>query len=73
MSQSNWKTAITDIGPNQIRVKGYDIADIMSKLSYAETVFLVLKGAGKPFPDPFGHGVGQNIDKFIDGSPSTST
>ncbi|MFH1687001.1 MAG: citryl-CoA lyase [bacterium] len=40
----NWKTAITDIGPGKIRVKGYDIADIMDKLSYAEVVYLILKG-----------------------------
>ncbi len=40
----NWKTAITDIGPNKIRVKGYDIADVMDKLTYAEAVYLILKG-----------------------------
>lgn len=40
----NWKTAITDIGPGKIRVKGYDIADIMDKLTYAEVVYLILKG-----------------------------
>jgi citrate synthase len=44
MPDTNWKTNITDIGPNRIRVRGYDIADIMDKLSYAETVFLLLKG-----------------------------
>jgi len=44
MSENSWKTAITDIGPGKIRVKGYDITDIMEKLSYAETVYLILKG-----------------------------
>jgi citrate synthase len=44
MAETNWKTGITDIGPNRIRVRGYDIAEIMGKLSYAETVFLLLKG-----------------------------
>lgn len=44
MSQDNWKTAITDIGPGKIRVRGYDITDIMENLSYAETVYLILKG-----------------------------
>jgi citrate synthase len=44
MGDTNWKTAITDIGQNRIRVRGYDIADIMGKLTYAETVFLLLKG-----------------------------
>lgn len=44
MADSSWKTGITDIGQNRIRVRGYDIADIMGKLSYAETVYLLLKG-----------------------------
>lgn len=44
MSDEKWHTAITDIGPGKIRIKGYDIADIMEKLSYAEVVYLILKG-----------------------------
>jgi citrate synthase len=44
MSDAEWKTAITDIGPGKIRVRGYDIADIMANLSYAEVVYLILKG-----------------------------
>ncbi len=44
MAEQVWKTGITDIGRNRIRVRGYDIAEIMGKLSYAETVYLLLKG-----------------------------
>ena len=44
MAETNWKTGLTDIGPNRIRVRGYDIAEIMSRLTYAEAVFLLLKG-----------------------------
>ncbi len=44
MADQEWKSAITDIGPGKIRVKGYDITEIMEKLSYAEAVFLILKG-----------------------------
>lgn len=44
MAEELWKTAITDIGPGRIRVRGYDIADVMEKLSFAEAVFLILKG-----------------------------
>ena len=44
MTQENWKTGITDIGPGKIRVKGYSITDVMEKLSYAEVVYLILKG-----------------------------
>lgn len=44
MSDNNWKTAVTKIEPGKISVKGYDITDIMENLSYAETVYLILKG-----------------------------
>jgi citrate synthase len=44
MADTSWKTGITDIGQNRIRVRGYDIAEIMGKLSFAEAVFLLLKG-----------------------------
>jgi len=44
MSEEKWKTGITDIGPGKINVRGYKITDIMEKLSYAETVYLILKG-----------------------------
>ncbi len=44
MADAEWKTGITNIGPGKIRVRGYDITDIMEKLSYAETVYLILKG-----------------------------
>lgn len=44
MSEEKWKTAITKIEPGKIHVKGYSITDIMEKLSYAEAVYLILKG-----------------------------
>ncbi len=44
MSTENWKTSITKIGPGTIHVKGYNITDVMEKLTYAESVFLILKG-----------------------------
>lgn len=44
MTEENWKTSITDIAPGKIRVRGYDITDIMEKMSYAEAVYLILKG-----------------------------
>jgi len=40
----SWKTAITRIEPGQIRLRGYDITELMGRLSFAETVFLTLKG-----------------------------
>lgn len=44
MSEETWSTAITDIGSGRIRVRGFAITDIMEKLSYAEAVYLILKG-----------------------------
>jgi citrate synthase len=44
MPEEKWKTSITDIGPGKIQVRGYNITDIMEKLSYAEAVYLILKG-----------------------------
>ena len=44
MSDQTWKTAITDISGGQIRVRGYDIADVMEHLSFSDVVYLILKG-----------------------------
>ncbi len=44
MADEKWQTAITKIAPGEIRVRGYHITDVMEKLSYAETVYLILKG-----------------------------
>ena len=39
-----WKTAITDIKPNKILLRGYPIDKLMGKISYAQAVYLALKG-----------------------------
>lgn len=44
MPEQPWKTAITDVSGGQIRVRGYDIADMMEHLSFADAVYLILKG-----------------------------
>ncbi|HEQ98979.1 MAG TPA: citryl-CoA lyase [candidate division Zixibacteria bacterium] len=44
MAEESWKTSITDIGPGKIRVRGFDVPDLMENASFAEVVFLVLKG-----------------------------
>ncbi len=44
MGNDKWQTAITDIGPGKIRVRGYDIAEMMEKLSFAQAVYLILRG-----------------------------
>ena len=40
----NWKTAITDIQPNSVRVRGYDIAELMGNCSFGQMVYLILRG-----------------------------
>lgn len=39
-----WKTGITNAQPNDIRIAGYDITELMTKASYTETVFLLHTG-----------------------------
>lgn len=44
MPNEPWKTAITKIEPNHVRVRGYDIADLMGRVSFGALVHLLLKG-----------------------------
>lgn len=44
MSKEIWKTGITETGPGRIRVRGYDIIEMMEKLSFAQAVYLILRG-----------------------------
>lgn len=39
-----WSTAITEIRPNAVRVRGYDIADLMGRVSFGQAVYLILRG-----------------------------
>ncbi len=39
-----WNTAITEIEPNSVRVRGYDIADLMGHVSFGAAVYLILQG-----------------------------
>ncbi len=44
MSDDRWKTAITEIKKGEIRVRGYDIVEMMGKLSFSDAIFLILRG-----------------------------
>jgi citrate synthase len=44
MSPDKWKTAITHVAPNEIRLRGYPVEELMGRRSYAETAWLALKG-----------------------------
>ena len=39
-----WPTAITHIEPNHVRVRGYDIAELMGNVSFGAMVYLILRG-----------------------------
>jgi len=39
-----WKTAITDVKPNEIRVRGYAIDELMGRVDFAGVVFLLFQG-----------------------------
>ena len=44
MSNLHWTTAVTKIGPNEIRVKGFRIEDAMEHLTFAQMIYLLLTG-----------------------------
>jgi len=39
-----WRTSISQVIPNHIRVRGYPIGQLMEKLDFGQAVYLVLKG-----------------------------
>jgi citrate synthase len=39
-----WHTAITHIEPNKVAVRGYDIAELMGRVSFGAAVYLILTG-----------------------------
>lgn len=47
MTETNpnaWHTAITQIKPNRVAVRGYNIADLMGNFSFGAAVYLILRG-----------------------------
>ena len=54
-----WKTAITRVRPNEVRLRGYCIDDLMGQASFAQVVYLALKGE---LPSP---AVGRLIDAML--------
>ncbi|CAN5483280.1 hypothetical protein BH09PLA1_BH09PLA1_02090 [soil metagenome] len=39
-----WTSAVTHIEANRVAVRGYDVADLMGKISFGAAVYLILKG-----------------------------
>lgn len=44
MDELHWKTSISKVEPNKILVRGYPVDQIMGKVSFAQAVYLLLKG-----------------------------
>jgi citrate synthase len=44
MSDQSWKTAITEIKPNEVRLRGYCMEALMGKVTFAQAIFLALTG-----------------------------
>jgi citrate synthase len=44
MSEMNWKTAITKVQPNEIRLRGYRVDELMGEVSFSQAIFLALTG-----------------------------
>jgi citrate synthase len=42
--QATWKTAITKIEPNRVAVRGHDIAELMTSMSFGGAVYLIVCG-----------------------------
>jgi len=39
-----WQTGITRIAPNEIRIRGYRLTELMGRVSFAEAVYLLFQG-----------------------------
>lgn len=39
-----WRTAITELEPGQIRLRGYPIEEVITRLSFVQTVWLMIRG-----------------------------
>ncbi|MBU1628103.1 citryl-CoA lyase [bacterium] len=44
MSDKTWKSAITDIKPNKIMVRGYPLDELIGSVSYPRMIYLLIKG-----------------------------
>src|SRR5437763_8478842 len=42
--EDRWRTALTEIAPNTISIRGYPVDEMMGRLGFAEAVYLLLMG-----------------------------
>jgi citrate synthase len=48
MNETTWKTAITQVKPNEVRLRGYRIDELMGNITFGQAIFLALKGELPP-------------------------
>ncbi len=44
MSDKTWKTAISDVKPNEVRLRGYRIDELMGRVDFGQAFYLLLRG-----------------------------
>jgi citrate synthase len=44
MTDNSWSTAVTNIEPNSVQLRGYPIDQLMGNVTYADAVYLALRG-----------------------------
>ena len=54
-----WRTALTSIEPNKILVRGYPLDEIMGRLTFGETIYLLMMGE---CPSP---GIGRMVEAML--------
>ena len=59
MSDLHWTTAITSVQPNELRLRGYRIDELMGRVTFGQAVYLALKGE-LPAPE-----VGRLMDAML--------
>jgi citrate synthase len=59
MTDLHWTTAITSVQPNEIRLRGYRLDELMGRVTFGQTVYLALKGE-MPSPE-----VGRLMDAML--------
>jgi citrate synthase len=59
MSDLHWNTAITSIKPNELRLRGYRIDELMGRVTFGQAVYLALRG-DLPSPE-----VGRLMDAML--------
>jgi citrate synthase len=66
--EERWRTALTDIEPNKILVRGYPLDEMMGRLTFGEAIYLLLVGE---LPTPaMGRMVEAMLVSFIDHGPT---